>query len=240
MRSLLASLAFAACLGGAGALHAQQDDQNRREAILLVAHPGMTDLRFAETVVLVTFPPDAGPMGVILNKPGALELRSIWPDRADRQGRTDLIHYGGPVEPDGLLFLFRMRPAPVKAVWVTEDIYFSGDGPLLDKLLEARKPVAHQRFFAGYAGWAPGQLDDEIGMGGWFVLPVDSDVIFGMPSEGMWETMLERATMLRASVPALHQGQLATESTESKNNDGSWRGIRAISRVRASIVSQPQ
>jgi putative transcriptional regulator len=159
----------------------------------------MTDLRFAETVVLVTFPPDAGPMGVILNKPGALELRSIWPERQDRQGRTDIIHYGGPVEPDGLLFVFRMQPAPQKAQWVTGDVYLSGDGPLLDKLLEAPRPVPDQRFFAGYAGWAPGQLDDEIGMGGWYVLPVDSTIIFGTPANGMWEKMLEQATMLRAS-----------------------------------------
>jgi putative transcriptional regulator len=201
MRTWLAALVcvLAAWPCGAGTAHAQQNPAERKEAILLVAHPAMTDLRFAETVVLVTFPPDTGPMGVILNKPGALELRSIWPDRPERQGRTDIIHYGGPVEPDELLFLFRMQPRPVKALWVTEDIYFSGDGPLLDQLLEARTPVAHQRFFAGYAGWASGQLDDEIGMGGWYVLPVDAEVIFGMPSEGMWEKMLERATMLRAA-----------------------------------------
>ena len=187
------------CVASGAALAQQETPQpERNEAILLVAHPAITDPRFEQTVVLVAFPPDTGPMGLILNKPGTLELRSIWPDRADRQGRTDILHYGGPVQPDGLLFLFRMRPAPQKALWVTEDIYFSGDGPLLDQLLQTPVPVREQRFFTGYAGWAPGQLDGEIGMGGWYVLPVDSEVIFGMPAEGMWEKMLERATMLRA------------------------------------------
>jgi putative transcriptional regulator len=202
MTRFLVSLLCAPLLlcAASGGVRAQQEtpQAERNEAILLVAHPAMTDPRFAETVVLVAFPPDTGPMGLILNKPGALELRSIWPDRADRQGRTDIIHYGGPVQPDGLLFLFRMRPAPQKALWVTEDIYFSGDGPLLDQLLQTPSPVRDQRFFTGYAGWAPGQLDGEIGMGGWYVLPVDSEVIFGMPAEGMWEKMLDRATMLRA------------------------------------------
>jgi putative transcriptional regulator len=179
-----------------------EEDVPRKEAVLLVAHPAMTDLRFAETVVLVTFPPDAGPMGVVLNKPSLVELRTIWPDHPGRQGRTDIIHFGGPVEPDGLLFLFRMAPAPKRAVWVTDDIYFSGDGKLLDQLLTEPRPVAHQRFFAGYAGWAPGQLENEIDWGGWYVLPVDEEVIFDMPVADMWERMLERATLPRASVDA--------------------------------------
>ena len=177
-----------------------QEGGREKEAILLVAHPAMTDLRFAETVVLVTFPPDAGPEGVVLNKPSLVELRSIWPQRPDRQGRTDIIHYGGPVEPDGLLFVFRMTPPPQRALWVTEDVYFSGDGQLLEKLLEEKEPVKYQRFFAGFAGWAPGQLQDEIDWGGWYVLPVDPEVIFDMPVEGMWERLLERATLPRAAI----------------------------------------
>ncbi|MGH8247841.1 MAG: YqgE/AlgH family protein [Gammaproteobacteria bacterium] len=179
-----------------------QQEEAQREAILLVAHPAMTDLRFAETVVLVTFPPDAGPMGVVLNKPSLVELRTIWPEHPDRQGRIDIVHYGGPVEPDGLLFVFRMTPAPRRALWVTDDIYFSGDGKLLDELMHERQPVPHQRFFAGYAGWAPGQLEDEIAWGGWYVLPVDAEVIFDMPVEDMWERLLERATLPRASIDA--------------------------------------
>lgn len=177
-----------------------QESGGQKEAILLVAHPAMTDLRFAETVVLVTFPPDAGPMGVVLNKPSLVELRTIWPELPGRQGRTDLVHYGGPVEPDGLLFVFRMTPPPKRAVWVTDDIYFSGDGKLLDRLLTEPRPVRNQRFFAGYAGWAPGQLENEIDWGGWYVLPIDEEVIFGMPVEDMWERLLERATLPRASL----------------------------------------
>jgi len=203
LRLMLAAAAFTALSPGD---HAQaQRDRPDREAILLVAHPAMTDLRFAETVVLVMFPPDSGPEGVVLNKPSLVELRTIWPERPDRQGRTDIIHYGGPVEPDGLLFVFRMTPVPQHALWVTDDIYFSGDGRLLEQLLEEPRPVRHQRFFAGYAGWAPGQLEDEISWGGWYVLPVDPEVIFHMPVEDMWERLLERATLPRASVspPAL-------------------------------------
>jgi putative transcriptional regulator len=178
---------------------AETPPEQQREAIMLVAHPSMTDLRFAESVVVVTFPPDTGPMGVILNKPGPLKLNSVWPDRADRQARTDTLYYGGPVEPDGLLFLFRMSPAPQRALWVTDDIHFSGDAAILDALLAEPTPVPdRQRFYVGYAGWAPGQLEYEIGLGGWYVLQVDPDVIFHMDTGDMWQRMLERATLPRA------------------------------------------
>jgi putative transcriptional regulator len=172
----------------------------RKEAVLLVAHPAMTDLRFAETVVLVMFPPDAGPEGVVLNKPSLVELKSVWPDRPDRQGRTDIVHYGGPVEPDGLLFVFRMTPTPQRALWVTEDVYFSGDGDLLNKLLEEKGPVAHQRFFAGYAGWAPGQLEDEIKRNGWLTVGADLDVIFQVPPEGRYDAALRALGVTTANL----------------------------------------
>jgi putative transcriptional regulator len=195
-RAAIFCAAAAASLLPAGETYAQKTAA--KEAVLLVAHPGMVDPRFASSVVLVTFPLDAGPMGVILNQPSTVELRSIWPQRPERQGRTDLIYFGGPVEPDGLLFVFRMSPPPAKAVWAIGDIHLSGDGQLLEKLLEKTSPVPDQRFFAGYAGWAPGQLESEIDQGGWYVLPADENVIFTLSGEKLWEDLLKRATMLRA------------------------------------------
>lgn len=191
--------AWLALLLAIAPVHAQDTP---REAVMLVAHPAMTDLRFAESVVVVTFPPDAGPMGVILNKPGRLTLNAIWPDRPDRATRTDTLYYGGPVEPDGLLFLFRLSPPPERALWVTGDIWFSGDGAILETLLMESAPAPErQRFFTGYAGWAPGQLEYEIALGGWYVLQVDPEVIFHMETGDMWERMLERATLPRAEIP---------------------------------------
>lgn len=194
-RSILAicTALFLAC----GVARAQEASRHR-EAILLVAHPGMPDPRFAQTVVLVTFPPDTGPMGVVLNRPTPLELRSIWPDRADRKGRTELLNLGGPVQPDDLLFVFRMSPPPKKAQWVTGDIYLSGDSEILERLLAIPEPPGDQRFFAGYAGWARGQLEYEIETGGWYLLPPDPQVIFEMKPLEMWERMIERATLPRA------------------------------------------
>lgn len=199
-RQLIHVLIAAATLFAAVPVLAQQEDQTKsqHESILLVASRAINDPNFARTVVLVMFPAETSPAGVILNRPTRLQLHEIWPDREDRKGRTDTIFFGGPVQPDGLLFLFRMPVAPQRAWRVTGDIYFSGDGDILEGLLESPNPVPGQRFFAGYAGWAYGQLEHEIARGDWHVLRVDPDVVYDTDYDTLWLRMHQRATLPRA------------------------------------------
>ncbi len=183
----------------AGSLPASDTDtKGQHDSILLVAAQHMMDPIFARTVVLVMFPTDAGPSGVILNRPTPMKLRDIWPDQPQRQGRTDTLHFGGPVEPDGLLFLFRMTPPPERAWWAVDNIYFSGDGELLETLLAKTEPDPDQRFFAGLAGWAPGQLENEIARGDWHVLSADPEVIYDTELHTLWQRMHQLATLPRA------------------------------------------
>ncbi|KPK26120.1 MAG: hypothetical protein AMJ66_12070 [Betaproteobacteria bacterium SG8_40] len=137
-----------------------------------MAAPRLADVSFARSVVLVMFPTDTGPSGVILNRP------------------TELTN--------GLLFMFRMTPPPERAWWTVDDIYFSGDGELLETLLERPQADSSQRFFAGYASWAPGQLEDEIARGDWHVLRIDPDVLYDTEPDTLWLRMHQRATLPRA------------------------------------------
>lgn len=164
------------------------------EAVLLVAHPRMDDPNFSQTVVLVAFPQDSGPMGVVLNRPIGATLGELFEEDEAVRGRQDMVHAGGPVQPDGLLFVFRATEHPVKALPVIDDIYLSADGKLFDVLVRKTEEAASQRYYAGYAGWAEGQLDAEVERGDWYVLPMDVDVLYTMPEESMWETLLTRAT----------------------------------------------
>lgn len=196
LRLLVCVLAIAAA-----PLHpvkAQSNERTERDSIILVSATHLVDPNFARSVVLVMFPPDAGPSGVILNRPSPVTLENVWPNPEDRRGRTDTIFVGGPVEPAGLLFLFRMTPPPVRAWHATEDIFFSGDGALLRQLLGDTESIEDQRFFAGYSGWADGQLEWEIERGDWHIVEVDSDIIYDTEPETLWTRLLKRATLLRA------------------------------------------
>jgi putative transcriptional regulator len=164
--------------------------------LLLVATPGLQDPNFAHSVVLVLFPPDGGPTGVILNRPTHLKWTEAFPDEPALARRTDPIFFGGPVRLNVLWYLFHRATPPDTALPVVEDLYLSADGKLLDQQLAAGGKV--ERFFIGYSGWSPAQLEVEIASGSWYVLPADMKTILEIKPESMWQELLRRATAVEA------------------------------------------
>jgi len=175
--------------------HATAGVEEDAVPVLLVASQDMTDSVFAGTVVAVAFPQDTGPMGVVLNRPSGLSLGTLFgADRPELAELSDPICLGGPLEPDGLLFLFRAPEHPVKALPVVADVYLSGDGRIFEQLVAGRDPGQRRRFFAGHASWSEGQLDREIGRGMWHVLPMDMDTLLAEPDAALWRRLLLQAT----------------------------------------------
>lgn len=188
---VVTSILFAAMLVlAAGSLRAQVETEH---AFLLVAKSGMLDANFAKAVVLAVRPDDGGPIGVILNRPSTVELRSLYPGRVEIANRRDPVFLGGPVEPDALLFAFRSPRKPSKGLFVADDIYISGFSEVLAEILKHPEDAGQQRFFAGFSGWAAGQLEDEIAQGGWYVLRFEARAVFDMNPLTMYEEMLKRA-----------------------------------------------
>jgi putative transcriptional regulator len=165
-------------------------------AVFLVAKPELLDPNFAQSVVLVVFPKNAGPVGVILNRPVPLTLNDVFPEHPRLKGRGDRLYFGGPVSVNALMFLFQRVAAPQNAFPVVGDLYLSGDGGLLDEML-SRSDGQVQRFFLGYAGWATQQLDFEIAEGGWYVIPADLETVLKGDPKTMWRDLLLRATAVR-------------------------------------------
>jgi putative transcriptional regulator len=196
MNRAIVALSLLAVIGWlmTGFAHAQGA---KERTFLLVAQPDLIDPTFSKTVVLAVRPDEGGPIGVILNRPSTLELRSLYPERADLANRRDLLFLGGPVEPDALLFAFRARAKPSKGLFVADDIYISGFSEVLTEILRHPEDAGQQRFFTGFSGWAADQLEDEIARGGWYVLPFDGRIIFDMNPLTMYEEMIKRATVPR-------------------------------------------
>lgn len=199
IRRILLLLAVTAGLAPVPAIAGVEDTG---DPVMLVAAPQMPDPRFARTVLVVAFPQDTGPMGLVLTKPAGMTLGELFgPDRPELAGHPDLIFLGGPVEPEGMLFLFHWPEHPVKALPVGGDVYLSGDGKLFDALVADPGASQRRRFFAGYAGWAEGQLDREIANGDWLVLPVDLDALFDPDVSRLYERLLPRARGRSARAP---------------------------------------
>ena len=166
-------------------------------AFLLVARPGMLDPTFEGTVVLGVRADETGPVGLILNRPSTANLSSMFPGRPEFAKRSDRVYLGGPVEADALLFAFRSKDKPSKGLLVSDDIYISGFSEVLAEVLKHPENAGQQRFFAGFSGWAPGQLEEEIERGGWYVLHFDARALFDLNPRTLYEEMLRRATAPR-------------------------------------------
>jgi putative transcriptional regulator len=154
--------------------------------ILLIAKPSMIDPNFSETVVLVTQTPDASTVGVILNRPSG--------KRHEKTGEP--MYTGGPVMPQVTVALFAAERAPVASFHVLQGVYLSMHPQNVDAL--PSRPGQRLRFFTGFSGWAPNQLQNELQLDGWFVLPVTEEILFRVDTRGMWRELLEKARGARA------------------------------------------
>lgn len=165
-------------------------------SIFLIAKPELQEPSFAHSVVLVVFPKDAGPIGVILNRPTRLTLKEGFEEQPQLKDRSDPLYFGGPVQTNALMYLFRSASANEHAFGVIEDLYLSGDAKLLDRLL-SQKAAGVERFFLGYAGWTAPQLENEIALGAWYVMEADLESIVRLDPKKMWEELVRRATAVK-------------------------------------------
>ena len=181
IRGLCASLLLCALSWPAPA-----DDAKPLTTILLVAKSQLHDPSFQDSVVLVMNNIGPAPAGIIINRPTSIAVARLFPDLEGLAQVDDKVYFGGPVEIATLSFLVRADAAPEHAIEVVHGVYISTNRELLRKLLGRDKPMQGLRIFAGYSGWAPGQLEAEIARGDWTLAPAEASAIFDGKSERPW------------------------------------------------------
>jgi zinc protease len=159
--------------------------------VFIVATANLATSMFAESVILITRYERGGTMGVTVNRPSELTLSEAFPDIERLQEEEGNLYLGGPVEQRAAFVLVRSdRPQPGMQR-VTEGIYFAHD---LDPILQDPSwdlSGDSVRIFAGYAGWAPGQLEAEIERGDWIVAWEDPVVAFTRELRKLWRKLLQ-------------------------------------------------
>jgi putative transcriptional regulator len=161
------------------------------KGVLLVASPSLNDPNFREAVVLIVDHGPEGTLGLILNRSTKILLSEALPDLAVLKGTSYQLFAGGPVQRTQLLLLFRLKEPQVGTRSVFDGIYVGGIR-VLERIITQAKPTETFRAFAGYAGWAPGQLGFEMLQGGWAILPPDSIGIFDIDPAKLWLDCLSR------------------------------------------------
>ncbi|MDP0929322.1 YqgE/AlgH family protein [Paracoccus onubensis] len=173
-----------------------QEPQANLTGKVLIAMPGMSDARFHRSVVLICAHSAEGAMGLVLNRPlpeiDFDDLMRQLDIESDDAGRRIEVRFGGPVEPGRGFVLHkvpehgedpdgRMRIAGGLAMTTTRDI--------LEELAHGKGPEPAV-LALGYAGWGPGQLEDEMLRNGWLLGESADDLIFGADHDDKWPAAL--------------------------------------------------
>ena len=152
---------------------------------LLVAGPALVDPNFRRTVVLIGEHGDEGAMGVVLNRASETLVEDAVPPMAALTAHDEPVYLGGPVQPEAVVVLADVEQAEVA---VLDSIGFL-PGEIDTSAFGELRGV---RIFAGYAGWAPGQLEDELEEGAWIVVTARSSDVFTSAPELLWSQVLRR------------------------------------------------
>jgi len=166
---------------------------------LLVAHRSLQDPNFAETVILlVEHSDDEGTVGLILNRQTKIPLSRLSKELDGVKGRSEPLYLGGPVETEGVMALVRSRAKLEEAKHVLTDIYMISNKTSLEKTISSNSASNSLRLYLGYAGWDAGQLEWELGMDAWDVLPATSAVVFDAHPETLWSRLVEQQELQMA------------------------------------------
>jgi putative transcriptional regulator len=165
------------------------DDFETLRGQLLVAAPALVDPNFRRTVVLVTEHNEEGAMGVVLNRDTPVAVAEAVPHLGGLAGDGAVVHVGGPVQPEAVVALAEfVDPSSAAAIAFEAVGYVRADADP-DTLTGI---VARLRVFAGYAGWAGGQLDAELEEAAWIVEPALVDDVFSDTPGELWSAVLRR------------------------------------------------
>ena len=156
---------------------------------LLVAGSGLDDPNFRRTVVLIGEHGDDGAMGVVLNRVSAVTVEDAVPPIAALTAPGDLVYLGGPVQPQAVVVLADFVDPAQAETLVVESVGFLPSEVVDVAGIGELRAI---RVFAGYAGWAPGQLEGELEEGSWVVLPAMPADVFTTAPERLWSEVLRR------------------------------------------------
>ncbi len=154
----------------------------------LLSTPQMPDPRFSEQVIYICSHGDEGAVGIAINKPDPVitlddVLRSSNLPIPPELNRS--IYIGGPVEPNAAFILYPSDYVTAQQLEVSPTVSLSRENKVMEDIAHGRGPETFL-FAIGYAGWGPGQLEQELISQGWLTLPGDDSIIFDVPDQEKW------------------------------------------------------
>ncbi len=157
--------------------------QNLTTGKVLLAEPGLQDFFFKQSVILLGEMDKEGAFGLVINKRTHLRFGDVI---TDHFGFNPYLYLGGPVKSQNLFFIHRISTIP-DSNEISKGIYWGGDSDVLFDMMQHEMIDDSQvKFFLGYAGWTPNQLEEEIEHKSWQLTNLPVDKIFNSDQRHLW------------------------------------------------------
>ena len=158
----------------------ENEEQRPEKGKLLVSAPHLTDI-FRRTVIYLVEHNESGSVGFVLNKPIKFKVSEVIDDFPEFDSR---VYIGGPVQTELINYIHRTPEKIDGGYEIQNGIYWGGNFESLKLLVESKSVKPDDlKFFVGYAGWSPNQLDEEMEDNSWYVTDATDDFIFSPEPE---------------------------------------------------------
>lgn len=169
-------------------LNIEHENLAPKQGRILISEPLLSDTYFKRSVVFITEYSDKGAIGFVLNKSVDIPINEVLSDFPDFNAN---VYVGGPVAKDTIHFLHTLGELVPGAVHILDNIYWGGDfDSLKDLIKEGMANSSQVRFFLGYSGWSPNQLEREIEDNAWLVTRVPASKIMSA-DKNIWKKTLD-------------------------------------------------
>lgn len=175
----------------AAASAAAESGLDEAEAVMLVAKPQLQHPLYGRAILIAK--PLAGGvhLGFIVNKPTRVTLGDAFPGHELSKKVTGPAYLGGPVEVTMLFALVQRQDSPgLGSMQLTDDLFVTFAGETVDKIIETE--ADHARFLFGSVIWRPGELQEEVRRGAWYVMEPESAILLRQNVAGLWEELVRR------------------------------------------------
>jgi putative transcriptional regulator len=155
---------------------------------VLLAEPFLNDPYFRRTVIFLCEHNTEGSFGFVLNNYIDVDLDQIMENMPTFEGRISI---GGPVRNSNLYYIHTLGEQVEESVEIIPGVFMGGNFESLKKLLISGTVTKNQvRFFVGYSGWSPEQLENEVKTNSWFVTSVPKEIVMNSEADDLWKRIM--------------------------------------------------
>jgi putative transcriptional regulator len=159
---------------------------------ILVTQRDAPDPLFAHSVIMLARYDETGALGLMIHYRSELPIQRALAGMKGTEKRTDPLFVGGPVELQGVLALLRSNTPPEGASHVAGKLYLLSSRQNIGAALSEGRKASELRVFLGYAGWGPGQLENEVRQHGWYIFNYDESLVFDEHPETLWQRLIDK------------------------------------------------